>query len=62
MQIFTSYSVLGVINTMGVNLGMQVVNLHTQDVGYAGAALGRVPRVPVNPWISITSFSEPVDF
>ena len=28
----------------------------------SGAALGRVPRVPVNPWISRISSSEPVDF
>ena len=28
----------------------------------AGAALERVPRVPVNPWISRTSAGEPVDF
>ena len=29
---------------------------------YVGAALGWVPRDPVNPWISITSTSEPMDF
>ena len=28
----------------------------------AGAALGRVSWVPVNPWISRISASEPVDF
>ena len=27
-----------------------------------GAALGRVPGVPVNPWISRTAAAEPVDF
>ena len=29
---------------------------------YAGAALGRVPWDPVNPWISIISTSETMDF
>ena len=31
-------------------------------IDISGAALGRVPWVPVNPWISRTIIKEPVDF